>query len=123
LAAPVEVARPAKLPKIPLRGHSDESARLQRLEFLRRATGAALYSLQSTSLFPERLTNNIENMIGGVEVPVGIAGPLLFQGEKARGVVYARSRLRRERSSRRPREARRRCRYPAGSSRVFSDSG
>jgi len=79
----------AELPRIPLRGHYDEAARLRRLEFLRQATATPLYSLQSTSLLPERLSKNIEQMIGAVEIPVGIAGPLLFEGRRARGLVYA----------------------------------
>jgi NADP-dependent 3-hydroxy-3-methylglutaryl-CoA reductase len=37
----------------------------------------------------DRLNGNIENAIGAVEVPVGIAGPLLVCGEAAHGVVYA----------------------------------
>jgi len=77
------------LPKIPLRGHYGEAARLHRLEFLRQETGAPLFSLQGTTLVPEKLTKNIENMIGSVEVPVGIAGPLLFEGRQARGLLYA----------------------------------
>lgn len=77
------------LPKIPLRGHYGECARLRRLEFLRQETGAPLFSLQGTTLVPEKLTKNIENMIGSVEVPVGIAGPLLFDGRQARGLLYA----------------------------------
>src|SRR5215469_6975242 len=77
------------LPKIPLRGHYGEAARLHRLKFLRQETGAPLCSLQGTTLVPEKLTKNIENMIGSVEVPVGIAGPLLFDGRQARGLLYA----------------------------------
>jgi len=77
------------LPKIPLRGHYGEAARLQRLRFLRQETGAPLCSLQGTTLVPEKLSKNIENMIGSVEVPVGIAGPLLFDGGQAHGLVYA----------------------------------
>jgi NADP-dependent 3-hydroxy-3-methylglutaryl-CoA reductase len=40
-------------------------------------------------LLPERLSSNVENTIGAVEIPVGIAGPLLFRGERAHGIVYA----------------------------------
>jgi Hydroxymethylglutaryl-CoA reductase len=40
-------------------------------------------------LSAERLSGNVENAIGAVEIPVGVAGPLLFVGERARGVVFA----------------------------------
>ncbi|WP_394821433.1 phosphotransferase [Pendulispora albinea] len=77
------------LPKIPLRGHYSEEARIKRLQFLRRETRTLLPALQSTSLDARHLTKNVEHLIGGVEVPVGLAGPLLFTGEEARGLVYA----------------------------------
>src|SRR5580765_1974853 len=83
------VPRALDLPRIPLRGHYDERARMRRLDFLRDATARPLLSLQSTTLPAERLTKNIENMIGAVEVPVGIAGPLLFAGRATSGLLYA----------------------------------
>jgi NADP-dependent 3-hydroxy-3-methylglutaryl-CoA reductase len=86
---PEDVPLQSDLPRIPLRGHYDEAARLRRLEFLRQETAAPLYSLQNTTLVPERLSKNIEQMIGAVELPVGVAGPLLFAGRRARGLVYA----------------------------------
>ena len=79
----------AQMPRIPERGVYTEAARLARLAFARKHTGAPLFALQETTLCPERLTGNIENLVGSVEVPVGIAGPLFFRGEKARGVLYA----------------------------------
>jgi NADP-dependent 3-hydroxy-3-methylglutaryl-CoA reductase len=74
---------------VPKRGVYTEQARLERLDFARRETGAPLPSLQETKLRAERLTGNIENLIGSVEVPVGLAGPLLFHGERAQGLLYA----------------------------------
>ena len=35
------------------------------------------------------LTGNIENLVGSVEIPVGLAGPLWFNGENVRGHIYA----------------------------------
>lgn len=74
---------------IPARGQYTERARLERLNFIREESGEALSSLEETSLIPKRLTSNIENLVASVEVPVGLAGPLLFHGEHARGVKYA----------------------------------
>jgi NADP-dependent 3-hydroxy-3-methylglutaryl-CoA reductase len=81
--------RPVSLPRIPKRGVYSEEARLERLHFVREQTGGRLASLQHTSLAAGRLTGNVENLIGSVEVPVGVAGPLLFRGEAAEGLVYA----------------------------------
>jgi hydroxymethylglutaryl-CoA reductase (NADPH) len=77
------------LPKIPGRGDYSEEARLHRLGWLSRTTGALLTPLHTTQLSAERLSSNLENMIGAVEVPVGIAGPLRFRGQYARGPIYA----------------------------------
>ena len=81
--------RTGSLPRIPKRGVYSEAARLERLLFAREQAGASLSALQHTSLAPERLTGNVENLIGSVEVPVGLAGPLRFTGEAARGLIYA----------------------------------
>lgn len=91
LAAGPAPDKPAQgqLPKIPARGQYTERARLERLEWIRRLSGAALAAFEETRLNPERLTSNIENMIGAVEVPVGIAGPLLFRGQHVQGMMYA----------------------------------
>ena len=77
------------VPRIPGRGTYNEASRKERLGFLRKATGTALVALEETRLDAERLSSNIENMIGAVEIPVGIGGPLLFRGQEARGMIYA----------------------------------
>jgi NADP-dependent 3-hydroxy-3-methylglutaryl-CoA reductase len=78
-----------KLPKIPGRGHHTEKSRLARLEWIRHETGAELRSLQTNHLPVQRLINNIENLIGGVEIPVGLAGPLWVNGQHVHGFVFA----------------------------------
>ena len=80
---------PRDLPKLPARGLYTEGARMERLAFLKDQLDGGLDTLGETSLSPERLTGNIENMIGGVEVPVGVVGPLWFRGENVHGPIYA----------------------------------
>ena len=75
--------------RVPARGRYDEGARQERLLWLRRRTGRSLAPLAAMRLDADRLSKNVENAIGAVEVPVGIAGPLLFRGDAARGVVHA----------------------------------
>ncbi|MFE7626920.1 hydroxymethylglutaryl-CoA reductase [Streptomyces sp. NPDC057509] len=74
---------------VPARGVYTEAARLRRLGWLRSRTRSALESLQHTRLDAGRLTGNIEGFIGTVEIPVGVAGPLLFRGTHVQGEVYA----------------------------------
>ena len=40
------------------------------------------------SIDPAALRGNIENFVGAAQVPIGIAGPLLVDGEHARGEFY-----------------------------------
>jgi len=75
--------------RIPARGIYEEDARVERLTYLREHSGERLDALQNTGLEARQLTGNIENFVTSVEIPVGMAGPLLFKGERARGVVYA----------------------------------
>ncbi len=57
--------------------------------FIERETGTSLENLGIFSIDIERVVKrNCENMIGTVQVPVGVAGPLLVQGEYAQGNYY-----------------------------------
>jgi len=78
-----------EVPSVPGRGVYTEDARLERLGFARELSGTALAHLQGTNLVASKLTGNIENFFGGVEIPVGLAGPLLFHGQKAKGFILA----------------------------------
>jgi hydroxymethylglutaryl-CoA reductase (NADPH) len=60
----------------------------RRLAFLREATGASPEHIGRYSFDPSVLAGNIENFIGAAQVPIGIAGPLLVDGEHARGTFY-----------------------------------
>ncbi len=75
--------------RIPERGVYTEKARLNRLDFLEQQTGIQFSTVRTSQLLAHRLTGNIENHIGGVEVPVGVAGPLTFRGSYVTGPVYA----------------------------------
>ena len=80
---------PQDLPKIPARGLYSEEARQERLAFAREVTGAALEGVAQTSFDPRKLVSNIEGLIGSVEIPLGIAGPLYITGKHADGYYYA----------------------------------
>jgi NADP-dependent 3-hydroxy-3-methylglutaryl-CoA reductase len=77
------------LPKVPARGLYTEDARLERLRFLREDRPDLLKLVEQNSFDANKLMSNIEAFIGSVEIPVGVAGPLLFNGEHVDGLVYA----------------------------------
>src|SRR4051794_978034 len=56
-----------------------------RQEFVREHTGTSLEHVSSYSLDPSSLPGNIENFFGVAQVPIGLAGPLLVDGEHAQG--------------------------------------
>jgi hydroxymethylglutaryl-CoA reductase (NADPH) len=57
--------------------------------FIEKETGTSLENLGIFSIDIERVVKrNCENMIGTVQVPVGVAGPLLVQGQYAQGNYY-----------------------------------
>ncbi|RUM48156.1 MAG: hydroxymethylglutaryl-CoA reductase (NADPH) [Hyperthermus sp.] len=69
-------------------GNANAAALARRLA-LERLLGVGLSSIGSTLLdFEELVGRNIENPIGAVQVPVGVAGPLRIMGEYARGDYY-----------------------------------
>jgi hydroxymethylglutaryl-CoA reductase (NADPH) len=60
----------------------------RRRTFVRERTGAELQHVGSFSFDPAILTGNIEQFIGVAQVPIGLAGPLLVNGEYAQGEFY-----------------------------------
>src|SRR3954467_21860 len=59
-----------------------------RREFLTERTGALLEHVGRYSFDPHVLPGNIEHFTGVAQVPIGIAGPLLVDGEHAQGEFY-----------------------------------
>lgn len=76
-------------PRVPDRGHEGEISRQRRLDWVRLQSGDDLTALDRFTLDPTRLVGNIENLVGSVEIPVGLAGPLLFGGEYAKEWITA----------------------------------
>jgi hydroxymethylglutaryl-CoA reductase (NADPH) len=69
-------------------GNANAAALARRLA-LERLYGVGLSSIGSTIIdFEEVVGRNIENPIGAVQVPVGVAGPLRVLGDYARGDYY-----------------------------------
>src|SRR3954453_18870597 len=59
-----------------------------RADFAREQTGTALEHVTSYSFDPSILSGNVEHFIGVAQVPIGLAGPLLVDGEHAQGEFY-----------------------------------
>src|SRR5436305_8695958 len=60
----------------------------RRAEFVRERTGVPLEHVTSYSFDPALSTGNIEQFLGVAQVPIGLAGPLLVNGEHAQGEFY-----------------------------------
>lgn len=69
-------------------GDANKAAEIRR-QYLERITGARLENIGKTALdFNALVGRNIENPIGAVQVPLGVAGPLLVRGDYASGYYY-----------------------------------
>ncbi len=64
------------------------AAAAERMEFIGEATGVRPEHIGRYSVDPGMLAGNVENFVGVAQVPIGIAGPLLVDGEHARGEFY-----------------------------------
>jgi hydroxymethylglutaryl-CoA reductase (NADPH) len=75
------------VPRDPDNDYSREAAGA-RVQFLRERTDAKLEHVSSYSFDPSVLPGNIEQFVGVAQVPIGVAGPLLVDGEHAQGEFY-----------------------------------
>ena len=87
---PPPVNSPTSTPLIPRfkrQGYEKNSISARR-EWLEERTGLRFGHISSFSIQSEQMRGNIENPIGAVQVPLGVAGPLLIHGTHANGVFY-----------------------------------
>ncbi|NPA94248.1 MAG: hydroxymethylglutaryl-CoA reductase, partial [Thermodesulfobacteria bacterium] len=69
-----------KIPRFSRKSHYSQQAISARLSWAREVSGARLENIEKTILKPETLAGNIENYIGAVQIPIGLAGPLHVRG-------------------------------------------
>jgi len=76
-----------RIPRDRENDYTQEAARARRA-FVREQTGVEVEHVSRYSFDPSILPGNIEHFTGVAQVPIGIAGPLLVDGEHARGEFY-----------------------------------
>src|SRR3954447_6342610 len=75
------------LPRDPTDDYTREAAEARRA-FLAERTGASLEHVGRYSFDPGVTQGNVEHFTGAAQVPLGLAGPLLVDGEEAEGEFY-----------------------------------
>ncbi len=80
--APVDL-----VPRFKAQGYAAADVARRRL-WVEHKTGVRLDHVAACSLPTEQMRGNIENPIGTVQMPLGIAGPLRICGDHARGTFY-----------------------------------
>jgi hydroxymethylglutaryl-CoA reductase (NADPH) len=80
----------SKSDRIPRDKKNDYSREMatQRADFVESMTGTKLDTVSSYTIDPALTRGNIENFVGTVQMPLGIAGPLTMVGENAKGDFY-----------------------------------
>jgi len=75
------------VPRIKDDDYSESAARARRA-FALEQTGVELAHASRYSFEPASVEGNTENFFGAAQVPIGLAGPLLIDGEHAQGEFY-----------------------------------
>ncbi len=75
------------IPRDPTDDYGHEAIE-RRQAFIREHTDSSLQHTSTYSLAPATLPGNIENFFGVAQVPIGLAGPLLVNGEHAQGEFF-----------------------------------
>jgi hydroxymethylglutaryl-CoA reductase (NADPH) len=60
----------------------------QRQQFLEKKTGTTLKHTKSFTFDPQSMNGNCEHLFGVAQLPIGVAGPLVVNGEHAQGEYY-----------------------------------
>ena len=84
-----------RIPRDKTNDYSDEWA-ANRRAFIKEKTGADLKHTGQYSIDPKILPGNVENFIGVLRMPVGLAGPLLSMANPQKVSFTSRSRLQKE---------------------------
>jgi hydroxymethylglutaryl-CoA reductase (NADPH) len=75
------------VPRFTAQGYTADQVR-ERRQWVEARTGVRLPLIAACAIASEQMRGNIENPIGSVQMPLGVAGPLLVHGEHARGTFY-----------------------------------
>src|SRR5262252_6722821 len=75
------------VPRFTGQGYTEEEVR-ERRAWIERQTGVTVPTIAASAIPAEQMRGNIENPIGSVQMPLGIAGPLLVTGEHAQGTFF-----------------------------------
>jgi hydroxymethylglutaryl-CoA reductase (NADPH) len=78
---------PGRLPRDVTDDHSEEIIQARQV-FIKEHTGAELNHIKSYSIDPHLTRGNIEHFTGVAQVPMGFAGPMLVEGQHAKGEFY-----------------------------------
>ncbi len=79
--------RPALVPRLLEQGYTPEQVAERRL-WTEQKTACDLRIVGEHSIPTLEMRGNIENPIGAVQMPLGVAGPLLIEGQNANGEFY-----------------------------------
>jgi hydroxymethylglutaryl-CoA reductase (NADPH) len=75
------------VPRFKDQGYSPDQVR-ERREWLERQVGVSLPLVGACAIPTETMRGNVENAVGSVQMPLGIAGPLRVNGDHAQGSFY-----------------------------------
>ena len=88
LHTPLSSHQPVELvPRLQGQGYAAADV-AERRRWVEQHTGARLEHVGAFTLPSESLRGNVENPVGTAQTPLGVAGPLLIDGEYARGTFY-----------------------------------